>query len=41
LVAAYRDNSKETPGVYEGYTSCPIYVGDNKLMLAEFKYGVP
>ncbi|CAG9309993.1 unnamed protein product [Blepharisma stoltei] len=23
---------------YEGYTSCPIFLGDNKLMLCEFKY---
>lgn len=26
------------PAVYDGYTSCPIFVGGNKLMLAEFKY---
>eukprot|EP00802_Teleaulax_amphioxeia_P013954 Tamp_14009.p1 GENE.Tamp_14009~~Tamp_14009.p1 ORF type:complete len:367 (-),score=80.62 Tamp_14009:255-1355(-) len=24
---------------YNGYTSCPIFVGDGKLVLAEFKYG--
>ena len=24
---------------YDGYTSCPILVGDNKLILAEFLYG--
>jgi NADPH-dependent 2,4-dienoyl-CoA reductase/sulfur reductase-like enzyme len=24
---------------YEGYSSCPLFVGDNKLMLMEFKYG--
>lgn len=24
---------------YTGYASCPIYLGDNKLMLCEFKYG--
>ncbi|CAG9335474.1 unnamed protein product [Blepharisma stoltei] len=23
---------------YEGYTSCPIFLGNNKLMLCEFKY---
>lgn len=23
---------------YEGYSSCPILIGDNKLLLAEFKY---
>lgn len=28
--------------VYDGYTSCPLFVGNKKLMLAEFKYdGVP
>ena len=24
---------------YDGYGSCPLFVGDRKLMLAEFKYG--
>jgi len=24
---------------YDGYASCPIFVGGDKLMLAEFKYG--
>jgi hypothetical protein len=24
---------------YNGYTSCPIFVGDKKLVLAEFQYG--
>jgi eukaryotic sulfide quinone oxidoreductase len=24
---------------YEGYSSCPLFVGDKKLMLMEFKYG--
>jgi len=24
---------------YDGYASCPIFVGDKKLMLCEFKYG--
>ena len=23
---------------YDGYQSCPVFVGDNKLMLIEFKY---
>lgn len=33
---------KESEAKYEGYASCPIFVGDGKLMLAEFKYaGVP
>ena len=24
---------------YDGYAACPIYTGDQKLMLCEFKYG--
>ena len=24
---------------YDGYTSCPLLLGYNTLMLAEFKYG--
>jgi eukaryotic sulfide quinone oxidoreductase len=24
---------------YNGYSSCPVFVGDKKLMLMEFKYG--
>jgi len=24
---------------YDGYAACPIFVGDNKLMMCEFKYG--
>ena len=24
---------------YDGYAACPIFVGDKKLMLAEFRYG--
>jgi sulfide:quinone oxidoreductase len=31
--------SKETNAKYNGYGSCPLFVGDGKLMLAEFKYG--
>lgn len=23
---------------YDGYSACPIYVGENKLILAEFLY---
>ena len=30
---------KKTTAAYDGYTSCPLFVGDNKLMLMEFKYG--
>ena len=26
-------------GKYDGYSSCPLFVGDGKLMLIEFKYG--
>lgn len=25
--------------VYDGYTSCPLLTGENKVLLAEFKYG--
>lgn len=38
--------ARESPGgkpgstsQYDGYTGCPVFVGDKKLMLAEFKYG--
>jgi len=24
---------------YDGYASCPVFVGDKKLLLCEFKYG--
>ena len=24
---------------YDGYAACPVFVGDEKLMLCEFKYG--
>jgi hypothetical protein len=27
------------PGFYNGYSSCPLFVGDGKIMLVEFKYG--
>ena len=26
------------PSKYEGYASCPLFVGRGKLLLAEFKY---
>ena len=29
----------QTVGEYNGYSSCPLFVGDGKLMLIEFKYG--
>jgi len=33
-------NNKEisTTDVYDGYTSCPLFTGDDKLILAEFDY---
>lgn len=30
--------TKEVTGKFNGYGSCPLFTGDNKLMLAEFKY---
>jgi len=32
------DASREALAGYFGYTSCPIFTGNNKLLLAEFKY---
>ena len=29
---------RELNGKYYGYSSCPVFVGDNKLILIEFKY---
>ena len=37
LVQLHQGN--ELNANYEGYTSCPLYTGDGKLMLMEFKYG--
>jgi NADPH-dependent 2,4-dienoyl-CoA reductase/sulfur reductase-like enzyme len=37
LLGAYEGN--EPTSVYDGYTSCPLLTGDNKVLLAEFKYG--
>jgi NADPH-dependent 2,4-dienoyl-CoA reductase/sulfur reductase-like enzyme len=31
-------DNKYLNGNYNGYQSCPVFVGDNKLMLIEFKY---
>jgi len=31
-------NAAKLPASHEGYTSCPLFVGKGKLMLAEFKY---
>jgi NADPH-dependent 2,4-dienoyl-CoA reductase/sulfur reductase-like enzyme len=30
---------KEPNAEYDGYTSCPLLTGENKVLLAEFKYG--
>ena len=30
---------KPLDGAYKGYSSCPILIGKNKVMLAEFGYG--
>ena len=30
---------KQIDQVYDGYTSCPLVTGENKVLLAEFKYG--
>jgi len=32
-------DTKDLNGKYNGYGSCPLFVGGNKLMLAEFTYG--
>lgn len=31
-------NATQLTGKYDGYASCPLFVGDKKLILAEFKY---
>ncbi|EAS07915.1 FAD-dependent pyridine nucleotide-disulfide oxidoreductase (macronuclear) [Tetrahymena thermophila SB210] len=33
-----KNSEASLPQKYEGYTSCPIFTGDKKLILAEFKY---
>jgi hypothetical protein len=39
LLAYHKDPAiKQLPAKYNGYTSCPIFVGDKKLVLAEFLY---
>ena len=30
---------RELNAFYDGYSSCPVFVGDSKLLLIEFKYG--
>jgi len=39
MISAMRNPEEKLPSTYEGYASCPLFVGDGKLMLAEFKYG--
>lgn len=42
--AATSESRKKTtrPAKYDGYAGCPIYVGEDKVMLAEFTYdGAP
>jgi len=31
--------NKTSNAKYDGYSACPVFVGDGKLMLIEFKYG--
>ena len=38
IISQHRQD-QATPKTYSGYSSCPLFVGDNKLMLLEFKYG--
>jgi eukaryotic sulfide quinone oxidoreductase len=38
LLAALK--AQEGGAVYNGYTSCPLITGKNKLILAEFDYGL-
>ncbi|EGR30200.1 hypothetical protein IMG5_138190 [Ichthyophthirius multifiliis] len=40
LIHCWRDKGSQQsmPGIYEGYTSCPIFTGNKKVILAEFKY---
>ena len=39
LITQHRQDQASSPVTYNGYSSCPLFVGDNKLMLMEFKYG--
>ena len=42
LLRAMEGKEKDIEAGYDGYTSCPLLTGENKVMLAEFKYaGVP
>ncbi|KAF2131247.1 FAD/NAD(P)-binding domain-containing protein [Dothidotthia symphoricarpi CBS 119687] len=33
------DKTTGEPQAYDGYTSCPLTIGESKVLLAEFKYG--
>ncbi|CAD8115388.1 unnamed protein product [Paramecium sonneborni] len=37
LIRVWKKNLEPIPG-YQGYTSCPIFTSQSKLLLAEFKY---
>lgn len=39
ILTAERNANAQLPGKYDGYASCPLFVGGGKLLLAEFKYG--
>ena len=38
MVRVWRDKKENLNAKYDGYSACPIYVGGNKLILAEFLY---
>lgn len=38
LVQVWKHNDNNLKAKYDGYAACPIYVGGNKLILAEFLY---
>lgn len=31
-------DQRQLTAAYDGYSSCPLFVGDKKLMMVEFKY---
>jgi len=39
LLKTMEGKDKEIVAGYDGYTSCPLLTGQNKVLLAEFKYG--
>jgi len=39
IMTVWRDKDKSPMVAYNGYAGCPIFTGDKKLLLAEFKYG--